>query len=182
MSELPDLKPSMLFRSIIEPCLLWVHVDVGVQNHMLPPRQIGILTWLWTSGHRANETDFGWQNATISWSISGLAELHTVLPASMGYKYSIAHYLIFDNQMHTTLSLLGQIIRERVGTEFCIYYSCLLENKEEAMTLVLFQACNFRDMRDCTKCCWGTSDPFGKEQELPSPQSLFEHGWSSMNS
>lgn len=75
---------------------------------------------------------------------------------------------------------------KRQEGEFCICCSCLLENKENIVRLFFFQAfrsiCSFRDVSGCTKCRWGTSDPFCKCQELPSPQSLSEDRRSPMNS
>lgn len=65
------------------------------------------------------------QSAVIPWSTTGLAELHTALAQGTSYNYSIAHYLVSDNQMHTTSSQLGHIILRGEGVNFAfIIHAC----------------------------------------------------------
>lgn len=66
-----------------------------------------------------------WPSAIIPRSMAGLAELRTALARATGYDYSIAHYFVFDHQMHTTLSPLGRVILREEGVNFAyIIHAC----------------------------------------------------------
>lgn len=192
MSDLPDLMSSMLFSSIT----LLALSSCGHCGHCACGH--------WCAGpHASTKTALSDWNPDLALVDPEQTKqiLNSRMPPSHGpsedwatHSFSSKHGLqiwyspLFNFWQPNAHNLISARTDnpERVGNEFCMCYSCLLENKEIAATLALFQLfrsiCDFRDMRGCTKCCWGSSDPFSKGQELPSLQFLPEHGWSSMHS
>lgn len=166
MSQLPDLKSSMLFSSIIEPLSACGHECAGPHastktalSGWHPGLALDLRTqskpnklWVAECYHPMVHCWAGWATRS-SCSKHGL---------------QIRYSPLFNFWQPNTHNLISARTDnpERVGSEFCIYCSCLLENKENAVTLVLFLAfrsiCSLRDMRCCTKCCWGALVPLSK--------------------
>lgn len=137
----------------MESCLLRVWMDMGEQDHILPPRllcQISVLTWVLDLRTQRKPNEL-WAAECCHPLVRYRAGRATHSPCT-GHKLQLQYSSLpcfWQPNAHNLISARTHN-SERGGSEFCIYYSCLLENKDITVTLVFFQAfrsiCNFKDM------------------------------------
>ena len=115
--------------STVEYCLLCVRVDMGVQDCILPPRrpcQISVLTWALDLRTQSKPNEL-WVAECHHPLVHRRAGRATHSPCT-GHKLQLQYsplLFVFDNQMHTTLFLLGQIILRAEGVNFAyIIHAC----------------------------------------------------------